>query len=107
MSHETLTNTNEDAFIPIEQDPQTPRPTAKTLCEHAIVCFVDYALMINVIISFLTLSLLIHISVEVKTSLGEATDTLHDVKVLVPEMRRALRILVNICSTDVYKPYCG
>jgi hypothetical protein len=38
---------------------------------------------------------------------AEASQTLHDVSEVVPQVHTSLDILYKICNTDLYRQYCG
>ena len=54
----------------------------------------------NIGVDVSSLVLLLYIS-------SEASRTLGDVNDIVPDVRNSLLILEKICSTEIYKPYCG
>jgi len=43
----------------------------------------------------------------VSSTISDIVHTFQDIKVIVPEVRRALNILTSICKTDEFERFCG
>jgi len=98
----------ESKFIPLVADP--PRKSLFFRCLYGMGrCLTSWTTvrLAHFGVASATLGLLTYIGNEMTRSLNDASEILKDVTLIVPEIKRSLQILQNICDAPQYQPYCG
>lgn len=100
---EDNTHQNDDILVPLRSpyNPGLPNNFNRYLLYSGY-----FMLLINMVILVSIIAMVAPMSPELHDLLSDSHDTITDLKIMMPEMEKALQILNDFCKMDEFRKYC-